>query len=81
MRNLLEEVDELLSRAKYLAQKDPTTPVSHDYWARLTSACDQARQMRPELKHVAPNESHKTWAEALSCLEVINEGLCDSSKA
>ncbi len=81
MRNLLEEVDELLSRAKYLAKKDPTTLVTNDYWTRLTSACDQARQMRPELKHVVPDESRQTWAEALSCLELINEGLCDLSKA
>jgi len=81
MRNLLEEVDELLSRAKYVAKKDPETPVTNDYWTRLTSACNQAQQMRPELKHVVPDESRQTWAEALSCLERINEGLYDPSKA
>jgi hypothetical protein len=81
MQNLLEEVDELLSRAKYVAKKDPQTPVTNDYWTRLTTACEQAKQMRPELNHVAPDESRKTWAEVQSCLERINEGLCNPSKA
>jgi hypothetical protein len=45
-------------------------------WIRLKSACEQARQVCPELlKNVAPDESQKTWAEALLCLEAINEAL------
>jgi len=75
MRTLLEEVDELLSRARYLETKDPKAPVSLEYWTRLKSACYEARQVCPELEHVVPDESHKTWAEALLCLELINEGL------
>jgi hypothetical protein len=52
-----------------------------DYWTRLRSVCDQARQVFSELlKNVAPDESHKTWAEALLCLEAINnEALHDSN--
>jgi hypothetical protein len=77
MRTLLEEVDELLSRAKYLAKKNPKSPVPVDYWTRLTSACDQAREVCPELQHVVPDESHKTWAEVLLCLELIHDELRD----
>jgi hypothetical protein len=80
MRTLLEEVDELLSRAKYLTEKNPKSPVSADYWIRLTSVCDQARKVCPELQHVVPDESHKTWAEALLCLELISDGLRDPSR-
>jgi hypothetical protein len=54
MRSLLEEVDELLSRARHLAEKDPKAPVSDDYWTRLKSACHQARQICPELQNVVP---------------------------
>ena len=76
MRTLLEEIDELLSRAKYMEEKHPTTVISPDYWTRLTSACDQARQLNPDtLKNVVPNESQRTWAEALLCLEAVNEVL------
>ena len=74
MRTLLEEIDELLSRAKYMEEKHPNTAVTPDYWVRLTSVCDQARQSCPEiLKNVVPDESQKTWAEVLLCLEAINE--------
>jgi hypothetical protein len=60
MRTLVEELDELLSRAKYLEERDPTTPVSPDYWIRLKAACEQARQVCPEvLKNVAPDGSQK----------------------
>jgi hypothetical protein len=76
MRTLLEEIDELLSRAKYLEEKHPNTPITPDYWIRLKAVCEQARQVCPEpLKSVAPDESQKTWAEALLCLEAINEAL------
>jgi len=79
MKTLLEEIDELLSRAKYLEAKYPNTVMAPDYWARLTSLCDRARQSLPELlRHVVPNESQKTWAEALVCLESIDEALRDS---
>ena len=75
MRSLFEETDELLSRAKYLEKQYPETPIPLDYWTRLTSVCDQARQVCPELEHVVPDESHQTWAEALLCLEVVSEAL------
>ena len=79
MRTLLEEIDELLSRAKYIEAKQPNTPTTPDYWIRLKSVCEQARQVCPEiLKNVAPDESQKTWAEALLCLEAINEALQNS---
>ena len=79
MRTLLEEIDELLSRAKYLQAKRPDTPVPPDYWTRLTSACDQARLVGPEiLQHVVPDEAQKTWAEAVLCLEAVNEAIQDS---
>jgi hypothetical protein len=79
MRSLLEEIDELLSRAKYMEEKHPGTPISLDYWVRLKSVCEQARQVRPEvLKNVTPDESRKTWAEALLCLDAIDETLQDS---
>jgi len=36
--------------------------------------CKDAQRSAPEtLQHVAPDESHKTWAEALLCLEAVNE--------
>ena len=79
MRSLLEEIDELLSRAKYMEEKHPGTAITPDYWVRLKSICDQARQSCPEiLKNVVPDESQKTWAEALLCLEAINEAFHDS---
>jgi hypothetical protein len=82
MRTLVEELDELLSRAKYLEEKGPNTPVSPDYWIRLKAACEQARQVCPEvLKNVTPDEKQKTWAEALLCLEAMQEALVDSQKA
>jgi hypothetical protein len=82
MRTLVEELDELLSRAKYLEEKNPTTPVSPDYWIRLKAVCEQARQVCPEvLKNVTPDETQKTWAEALLCLEAIQEALVDFQKA
>lgn len=74
MRTFLEEIDELLSRAKYMEEKHPGTAITPDYWVRFKSICDQARQSRPEiLKNVVPDETQKTWAEALLCLEAINE--------
>ena len=74
MRSLPHEIDELLSRAKDLEERAPETPMTPDYWTRLRSVCDQARQVCPEvLKNVAPDESHKTWAEALLCLEAIEK--------
>lgn len=74
LRTLSEEIDELLSRAKYMEEKHPNTAITNDYWARLCSACQQAQQLSPEtLKHVVPNESQQTWAEALLCLEAVNE--------
>ena len=80
MGSLPHEIDELLSRAKYLEEKHPDTPMAPDYWTRLRLVCDQARQVCPGvLKNVAPDESHKTWAEALLCLEAINEALRDSN--
>ena len=79
MRSLFEEIDELLSRAKYMEEKHPGTSITPDYWVRLKSVCEQARQVRPEvLKNVTPDESHKTWAEALLCLDAIDETLQDS---
>ena len=82
MRTFVEEIDELLSRAKYLEAKQPNTPVPPDYWTRLRSACDQARQICPEvLKHVVPDEAHKTWAEASLCLEAVSEVIHDSKTA
>jgi hypothetical protein len=58
MRTLLEEIDELLSMAKYMEEKHPDTAVTTAYWDRLTSVCDQARRSCPEiLKNVVPDES------------------------
>jgi len=75
MRTLLEEIDELLSRAKYMEEKHPHTAISPDYWIRLKSVCGQAQQLSPALKNVVPDESNKTWAEALLCLEAVNEAI------
>lgn len=76
MRTLPEEIDELISRAKYLEEKHPSTPITPDYWIRLKDACEQARHVCPEpLKNVVPDESQRTWAEALLCLEAINEAF------
>ena len=76
MRSLPEEIDELFSRAKYMEENHPGTAISADYWNRLKSACEQARRIHPEvLKNVTPDESQQTWAEALLCLEAIDETL------
>ena len=81
MRTLPEEVDELLSRARYLEEKHPNTPIPQDYWTRLRSVCDQARQVFPKLlEPVVPDEKRKTWAEALLCLEAIDEAFQDSKR-
>jgi len=37
MRTLADELTELLSRAKYLEEKQPNTPMTPDYWTRLKS--------------------------------------------
>ena len=75
MRTLLEEIDELLSRAKYMEEKHPNTAITDDYWIRLCSVCEDAQRLALEtLQHVVPDKSHKTWAEALICLEAVNEG-------
>jgi hypothetical protein len=79
MRTLADELTELLSRAKYLEERQPNTPMTADYWTRLKSVCDQARHVCPELlKNVAPDESQHTWAEGLLCLEAVTEALHDS---
>ena len=44
MKQLLREIDELLSRAKYLEAKYPSSVMAPDYWVRLGSVCEQARQ-------------------------------------
>jgi hypothetical protein len=76
MRSLLEEVDELLSRARYMEEVHPKTSITEDYWTRLGSVCEQAQRLCPEtLKNVTPNESNKSWGEALVCLEAVNEVL------
>ncbi len=78
MRTLLGEIDELLSRAKYMEEKHPNTAMPPDYWTRLNSVCEQARQLSPEtLKNVVPDDSRKTWAEALLCLEAVNEVISE----
>ena len=74
MRTLLEEIEELLARAKYMEEKQPNAPITPDYWTRLNSVCEQAQKLNPEiLKNVVPDESKQTWAEALLCLEAVNE--------
>ena len=79
MRTLPEEIEELLSRAMYMEEKHPNTAITPDYWTRLKAACDEARHSCPNvLKNVAPDESQKTWAEALLGLEAINEAFQDS---
>lgn len=79
MRSLPEEIAELFSRAKYMEETHPGTAISPDYWIRLKSACEQARQIHPEvLKNVTPDETRQTWAETLLCLEAIGETLHDS---
>jgi len=81
MRTLSDEIDELLSRAKYMEEKHPNTAMAPDYWTRLNSVCGQARQLSPEtLKNVAPDESKMTWAEALLCLEAVTEVITNSPK-
>ena len=80
LRTLLEEIDELLSRARYMEEKHPNTAITQDYWIRLHDACKQAQQISPEtLKDVVPNESRQTWAEALLCLEAVNEVIARPS--
>jgi hypothetical protein len=82
MRILFEEIGELLTRAKYLEGRQPNTPVPTDYWARLRSACDEARQLCPDvLRNVVPDEERRTWAEAALCLEAISEVIQDSDVA
>jgi hypothetical protein len=81
MRTLLEEIDELLSRARYIEEKHPNTPITPDYWTRLNSVCEQAQKLSPEtLKNVVPDESKQTWAEALLCLEAVNEAIGQSGR-
>jgi len=75
MRTLIEEIDELLSRARYMEEKHPGTSITDDYWTRLKSVCEQARQLSTSLKNVVPDESNRTWAEALFCLEAVNEAI------
>ena len=76
MKRLLNEIDELLSRAKYLEAKYHNTVMAPDYWVRLMSVCEQARQALPDLlRNFAPDESQKTWAEALVCLETIGRAF------
>ena len=76
MRTLLEEIDELLSRAKYMEERHPSTAITDDYWIRLCSVCKDAQRLAPEtLQHVVPDEAQRTWAEALLCLETVNEAI------
>jgi len=59
-----------------MEEKHPNTVISPDYWTRLVSVCDQARLLNPEtLKNVVPDESKRTWSEALLCLGAVNEVL------
>jgi hypothetical protein len=61
MRTLLEEIEELLARARYMEEKQPSTPITPDYWTRLNSVCEQAQELNPEiLKNVVPDESKQT---------------------
>lgn len=69
-----KRIDELLSRARYMEERHPNSAITPEYWTRLRTVCDDARQVSPEtLKQVIPNESRQTWAEALLCLEALNE--------
>ena len=47
MTTLLEEIDELLSRAKYMEENHPNTPITPDHWSRLNAACERARRFSP----------------------------------
>ena len=76
MRALANELDELLSRAKYLEEKQPSTPMTPDYWTRLKAVCNEARTVCPELlKNLTPDEAQQTWAEGLLCLAAVSEAL------
>jgi hypothetical protein len=78
VQGLFDEVEEMLSRARYMEKKQPNTEMGPIYWARLTAACQQARQLCPDaLQNVVPDETHQTWAEAAICLEAINEVIHD----
>ena len=82
MGSLFEEIDELLSLAKYMEDKQPNTAISDDYWTRLCSACKDAQQLAPEtLQHVVPDDSQRTWAEALLCLEAVGEVIQTAGKS
>ena len=56
MRTLLEETEELLSRARHLEGKQANAMPS-DCWTRLISVCDQARQVCPELLVCCPGNT------------------------
>jgi len=57
-----------------MEEKHPHTAITPDYWTRLNSVCERAQQLSPNtLKNVVPDESQQTWAEALLCLEAVNE--------
>lgn len=81
MRSLPEEIIELLERAKYMEERYPNSSITADYWARLHAVCKQAQSLSPEtLKHVVPDDTRQTWAEALVCLEAVNEVIAESSR-
>jgi len=56
--------------------------MSVDYRTRLQAVCEEARQVCPNpLKNVSPDETQKTWAEALLCLEAVNEAFRRTGKS
>ena len=79
MNALAEEIDELLSRAKYLEKKQPKTPMTPEYWGRLQSLREQAARACPDTLQIAgPDESQKSWDKALPYLQELEKTFRNS---
>jgi len=72
MTVLRERSNELLATAKGKEAYAPKTPMEADFWEKLKEVCTLAREMFPGLLvHITPDESKKTWTEAVLCLSRI----------
>lgn len=84
MSTLNEEVEELLGGALYVEKKNPNFFMPQDYWNRVVSACEQARQVPLNfLNTLCPDETKKSWHRSGAPLErVVNDkdDLCGSCK-
>ncbi|MBZ5528672.1 MAG: hypothetical protein LAN71_12310 [Acidobacteriia bacterium] len=69
---LREQSNELLAAAEGRNTYAPKTSMHADFWEKLKAVCALAREMFPGLLvNIIPDESTKTWNEAVLCLRPI----------